>query len=63
MNKANVGYTLFYGNGEMNLNYFNYKKVACIRDIESEYDTPWSELKKDGFSVRKITAKEHKIYG
>lgn len=53
----NVGYTLIYPNGEMNLNYFNYYRNKCIKEISLGYGQPWAELRREGFTVQKIIAK------
>lgn len=58
MKGMNEGWALFYENGEMNLNYFEYRKRDCYHEIAEWYGEPWRKLKKQGFSVRKIKAKE-----
>lgn len=55
-----TGYALFYENREMNLNYFAYYKRECIRGIVDGYGEPWERLRKRGFSVRRVKAKEVK---
>lgn len=60
LNGMNTGYTLFYEGGEMNLNYFGYQKRTCIRGIVEGYGESWAKLSKQGFTVRKIIAKEVK---
>jgi len=55
-----TGYTLFYPDGIMDLNYFSYTKTWCIENIENGYGEYWPALRKRGFSVRKIIAREAK---
>lgn len=60
LNGMETGYTLFYDTGEMNLNYFSYQRRTCICGVTDGYGETWKSLKKQGFRVAKITAKEIK---